>query len=83
MKKNKLNKLFIIATEQSGDNIGCSILKELNKYYPSLKIDGVGGELMKPLMRNQLFSIKDFKSIGIVEIIFSISKYINIIYFLV
>ena len=83
MKKNRLNKLFIVATEQSGDNIGYSVLKELKKHYPYLKIDGIGGELMKPLMRNQFFSLKDFKSIGIVEIIFSIKKYISIINFLV
>tara|TARA_B100000965_G_scaffold357844_1_gene336829 strand:- start:671 stop:1792 length:1122 start_codon:yes stop_codon:yes gene_type:complete len=82
LKKKRLNKLFIVATEQSGDNIGYSVLKELKKHYPYLKIDGIGGELMKPLMRNQFFSLKDFKSIGIVEIIFSIKKYINIINFL-
>ena len=54
MKKNRLNKLLIVATEQSGDNIGYSILNELDKHYPNLKVDGIGGELMRPLMKNHL-----------------------------
>ena len=37
---------------------------------------------MSKLMINQYFSLEDFKSVGIFEIIFSIKKYINIIHFL-
>ena len=71
MKNNFVKKIFIFATEQSGDNIGKNILKILMDYYPSLIVDGVGGSKMKPYMSNQFYSLTDFKSIGIIEILFS------------
>ena len=77
---NKVNnKIFICATEQSGDNIGKELLKKLILINPSMIIDGVGGSRMKPFMRKQFYSLKDFKSIGIIEILFSILKYLNMI----
>ena len=79
MKNNFIKKIFICATEQSGDNIGKNILEKLIDYYPSLIVDGVGGSKMKPYMCNQFYSLTDFKSIGIIEILFSIKKYIKII----
>ena len=79
MKNNINKKIFICATEQSGDNIGAKILEKLIKKYPMLIIDGVGGTKMKPFMKNQFYSLKDFKSIGIIEILFSIKKYLRII----
>ena len=83
LKKNKKKQIFICATEQSGDNIGASIISELLKIYPHLIFEGVGGSKMKPYMKKQFYSLKDFKSLGVFEIIFSIKKYINIINFLV
>jgi len=78
--KKKINKkIFICATEQSGDNIGEKILEKLTKKYPMSIIDGVGGAKMKPFMQNQFYSLKDFKSMGIIEILFSIKKYLKII----
>ena len=79
MKNNINKKIFICATEQSGDNIGEKILEKLIKKYPMLIIDGVGGSKMKPFMQNQFYSLKDFKSMGIIEILFSIKKYLMII----
>ena len=72
-------KIFICATEQSGDNIGKIILTNLIKKYPLLIIDGVCGSQMKPLIKKQFYSIDEFKSIGIIEILFSLKKYIKII----
>jgi len=79
LRNNFSKKIFICATEQSGDNIGGKILEKLVNNYPFLIIDGVGGSKMKPFMQNQLFSLKDFKSMGIIEILFSIKKYLDII----
>ena len=79
MKNSFYKKIFICATEQSGDNIGEKILEKLIKKYPMLIIDGVGGAKMKPFMQNQFYSLKDFKSMGIIEILFSIKKYLKII----
>ena len=55
MKNNINKKIFVCATEQSGDNIGEKILEKLIKKYPMLIIDGVGGTKMKPLMQNQFY----------------------------
>ena len=72
-------KIFVCATEQSGDNIAEKILKEIVSINPKIIIDGVGGSKMKPYMNYQYYSLKDFKSIGIIEVLFSIFRYINII----
>ena len=78
--KNKfLKRIFITATEQSGDNLGKDIIIKLKKNYPKIIVDGIGGSKMKPLMNKQIYNLSDFKSIGIYEIIFSILKYIQMI----
>ena len=78
--KNLDNKLFFIcATEQSGDNLGENILTNLKNNNISLSFDGVGGSKMLPLMSNQYYSLQDFKSIGLIEIISSLKKYISMI----
>lgn len=75
MSDNFVKKIFICATEQSGDNIGKNILQGLKNEIPSLIVDGVGGDELKPFLRNQIYSLKEFKSMGIIEILFSIKKY--------
>jgi len=72
-------KVFICATEQSGDNIGSSIINELLINNKNIKFDGVGGSKISPFLNNQFYSLHDFKSIGIFEIILSLNKYINMI----
>lgn len=75
-------KIFICATEQSGDNIGSGIIKELLNINPNLKFDGVGGNKMKGLLDLQFYSINHFKTMGFFEIFFSLNKYIKMILFL-
>lgn len=77
IKKNK--KFFICATEQSGDNIGYNIIYELLKLDNSITFDGVGGSKMAPFLKNHYYSLKDFNSMGIIEIIFSLRKYIKML----
>jgi len=74
--------VFICATEQSGDNIGSCIINELLIKNKNIKFDGVGGSKISPFLNNQYFSLNDFKSIGIFEILLSIIKYIKMIIFL-
>ena len=73
------NNLFICATEQSGDNIGAKIIKQLNYKKNNYIFEGVGGNKMINLLNKQYYSLKSFKSIGIFEIISSIKKYLFII----
>lgn len=79
MINSNQKKIFICATEQSGDNIGAQIIKELLKTNLLLSFEGVGGSQMKPFFTKQIYSINEFKSMGIFEIIFSIKKYIKMI----
>ena len=47
------NKIFICATEQSGDNIGEKLIHSL-KLYNDFHFDGVGGNKMAPLLNIQV-----------------------------
>ena len=78
MKKN--TKIFICCTEQSGENIAYNICKRVEKY--NYQIDGVGGQLSEKYFTNKYFDISIFKSLGLIEIILSIPKFIKIINFL-
>ena len=78
MIENK--KIFICCTEQSGENIAFNICKRLKKY--NYQIDGVVGALSEKYITNKYFDISIFKSLGLIEIIFSIPKFIKIINYL-
>ena len=78
MKKN--TKIFICCTEQSGENIAYNICKRLEKY--NYQIDGVCGQLSQKYFTNKYYDISIFKSLGLIEIILSIPKFIKIINFL-
>ena len=80
IKQNK--KIFICATEQSGDNIGYNIISRIIQFDKNIIFDGVGGSKMFPLLSNQYYSLKNFNSMGIIEILFSLNKYIKMISFL-
>ena len=75
MNKNK--KIFICCTEQSGENIVFNICKKLIKY--NYQIDGVCGKSSEKYFTNKYYDISLFKSLGLIEILFSIPKFIKII----
>tara|TARA_Y100001970_G_scaffold144696_1_gene177692 strand:+ start:11275 stop:12396 length:1122 start_codon:yes stop_codon:yes gene_type:complete len=72
-------KIFISCTEQSGENICYNILKNID--YKNYIIDGISGKNSQKFFRKKYFDISLFKSIGFVEIIFSIFKFVKIIDF--
>ncbi len=76
MKKN----IFISCTEQSGENICFNILSRLN--LNNINVDGVCGKRSEKFINNKFYDISHFKSIGLFEIIISLSKYIKMIKFL-
>ena len=81
MIKNNL-KIFISATEQSGDNIGYNLIKEILKSNDQIIFEGVGGEKMSNYLNTQFFSLKDFNTMGIFEVLFSIKRFIKMIKYL-
>ncbi|MCS6985210.1 MAG: lipid-A-disaccharide synthase [Leptospiraceae bacterium] len=70
LKKNVKKNILIVAGETSGDRLGQSILKELSlrKGYVFF---GVGGDGLKDIGVELLYSTKDLSVVGIVEILFS------------
>ena len=40
-------RIYIIATEESGDVLGADMLIELRRHYPQAQIAGIGGEAMR------------------------------------
>ena len=77
VKLTKKIKIFICCTEQSGENISYNLCKKIRKY--NYQIDGVGGNLSKNYFTNKYYDISIFKSLGLLEILFSIPKYLKII----
>ena len=75
VKLTKKIKIFICCTEQSGENISYNLCKKIRKY--NYQIDGVGGNLSKNYFTNKYYDISIFKSLGLVEILFSIPKYLK------
>ena len=73
----EFKKIFICCTEQSGENIAFNLCKKLQKY--NYQIDGVGGSLSEKYFTNKFYDISIFKSLGLIEILFSIPKFIKII----
>lgn len=71
---NKPLKVFIIAGEKSGDELGGSLLKNLKLNYKNIKILGVGGPKMLEEGLKSIFDIKELSIMGIVEVITKIPK---------
>ena len=77
IKLNKNKKIFICCTEQSGENIVFNICQRLKKY--NFQIDGVSGKSSEIYFTNKFYDISLFKSLGLIEILLSIPKFIKII----
>ncbi len=73
----KKKKIFICCTEQSGENICFNILSKLN--LNNIDVDGVCGKRSEKFIKKKFYDISDFKSIGLIEIILSLPKYIKMI----
>jgi len=61
--------LLVIAGEDSGDLHGAELLRELKARRPDLRIIGVGGPRMTPLLDRKLADVKDLAVVGFIEVI--------------
>ncbi len=68
--------LFVFAGEASGDAHGASILKQLLKARPSLKITGVGGPKMRKLGMEVFMPMEYFQIMGYADVFKNIAKII-------
>ena len=70
-------KVYIIATEPSGDYLGSYLIKELKK--KKIKsIEGIGGDLMKIEGFSSWIPIEKFNTIGLIEVLIRIPKFYKI-----
>jgi len=71
-------KIYIIATEASGDYLGSYLMKELKKK-KIYSIEGIGGELMKNEGLCSWIPIEKFNTIGLFEVLIRIPKFYKIL----
>lgn len=73
-------KVFIIAGEESGDQLGASLIRSLKAQNPDIEIRGVGGvAMMLAGMGDSLFPMDHLSVMGLAEILPRIPKFINLI----
>ena len=68
-KENSKHKLMIITGEVSGDLIGASLIRELNKLDAGLTIFGIGGDKMREQGMNILYHINKMAFLGFTEVV--------------
>jgi lipid-A-disaccharide synthase len=71
-------KIFIIAGEESGDQLGAALMKALKEKIPQIEFRGVGGAAMKQAgLGESLFPMQDLSLMGLVEVVPKIPKMLN------
>ncbi|MFN7039464.1 MAG: lipid-A-disaccharide synthase [Alphaproteobacteria bacterium] len=73
-------KIFIIAGEASGDNLGSKLMKSLIAKNPSIKFYGIGGNKMTAQGLDSIFPMNELSIMGFSEILPYIPKFLFRIY---
>lgn len=72
----KRPRVFIVATESSGDNYGALLARELREMRPDIELYGLGGGRMESagvtLFRNML----EHSAVGLVEVVRSLRYFL-------
>lgn len=75
-----VQKVFIIAGEASGDQLGAGLIRALKEKYPSLEIRGICGAAMKDAgLAESLFPMEELSVMGLAEVLPRIPKFMNLI----
>lgn len=79
-QKKLPQKVFIIAGEASGDQLGADLIQSLKSEFPELELRGIGGDAMlKSGLIDSLFPMEHLSVMGMAEILPRIPKFINLI----
>ena len=78
---NKGLKIFILAGEKSGDELGGDLLKSLTLKYKNLTVLGVGGPKMLEQGLKPIFDMNLIALMGIFELIIKIPKILKLLKF--
>ena len=69
-------KVFIIATEPSGDLIGYELIKKLKFLNRNISIIGIGGEKMNSLEFNSILPTDKMNVNGLIEVLFRLNDFL-------
>lgn len=70
-------RIFLVAAEPSGDNLGAKLIAALRKRDPAIEFAGIGGERMAGEGFQTLFPIGDLSVMGFVEVIPKLPTVLN------
>jgi lipid-A-disaccharide synthase len=77
---NVARKIFLIATEESGDRLGAGLMKILRQRLGgAVRFEGVGGQQMKREGLNSLFPIEELSIIGLAAVVLQLPKILRLI----
>jgi len=73
-------KIFLVATEESGDRLGAGLMKVLRQRLGgAVRFEGVGGQQMKREGLNSLFPIEELSIIGLAAVVTQLPKILRLI----
>jgi lipid-A-disaccharide synthase len=73
-------RIFLIATEESGDRLGAGLMKVLRQRLgDAVQFDGVGGRAMTREGLNSLFPIEALSIVGLTAVLFQLPKLLRLI----
>ena len=72
-------KVFIIAGEASGDQLGAGVIASLKAQHPEIEFRGIGGTAMLAAgLGESLFPMEHLSVMGLAEILPRIPKFLNL-----
>ncbi|MCT4634824.1 MAG: lipid-A-disaccharide synthase [Rickettsiales bacterium] len=74
-----MRKIYIIAGEASGDNIGAKLMKAIRSQNPNVEFYGIGGDKMQGQKMKLLFPAKELSVMGFLEVLPHIFKFLKLI----
>ena len=77
-KENKKIKIALVAGEESGDQLGASLIKDLKRIFPSSSFIGVGGRKMQQEGLDSFFEMRKISVMGIIEPLLKISELLTL-----
>jgi lipid-A-disaccharide synthase len=77
---NVARKIFMVATEESGDRLGAGLMKILRQRLGgAVRFEGIGGRQMKREGLNSLFPIEELSIIGLAAVVTQLPKILRLI----